>query len=285
MLMKKSNSILKLAVVVTCGSTLSFAAVEIASAAVIKNSSETPLSTILNNPNYGVGNKAGGTSNGSLIDVNNAQSSVERWMNADATASATLVIELAGYLNVNKFGMYKFVGDKLTKILLFDGADKRGDKVTVAFDDNGDIRVSNSTGNIKQNNQLTAGFGNTFGFYLDSPVGTFFTEDSKNGGKEQALVYQGNDKTMKSNLASLSALNNKVFSETDWFLAWEDKIVGDTGSNKADEDYNDMVVLVSGIKEAPVGAVPEPLTILGVGTALGFGSFFRRKVLKTKKKA
>ena len=32
------------------------------------------------------------------------------------------------------------------------------------------------------------------------------------------------------------------------------------------------------------GVVPEPLTILGAGTAAGFGAFFKRKLAKAKKK-
>ncbi len=31
-------------------------------------------------------------------------------------------------------------------------------------------------------------------------------------------------------------------------------------------------------------AVPEPLTLLGAGTALGFGTFFKRELSKKQKK-
>jgi len=32
------------------------------------------------------------------------------------------------------------------------------------------------------------------------------------------------------------------------------------------------------------GAVPEPLTVLGAGTAIGFGSFFKRQLSKKQRK-
>jgi Flp pilus assembly protein protease CpaA len=35
---------------------------------------------------------------------------------------------------------------------------------------------------------------------------------------------------------------------------------------------------------APAAAVPEPLTILGAATAMGFGAAFKRRALKNNKK-
>ncbi|GBF79418.1 exosortase [Aphanothece sacrum FPU1] len=39
---------------------------------------------------------------------------------------------------------------------------------------------------------------------------------------------------------------------------------------------------IKSFSHSSAGTVPEPLTILGAGTAMGFGSFFKRKLTKTK---
>lgn len=44
-------------------------------------------------------------------------------------------------------------------------------------------------------------------------------------------------------------------------------------------------LLADAVAEAVPQPVPEPLTILGAGTALGFGSMFKRKLAKTSKKS
>lgn len=63
-------------------------------------------------------------------------------------------------------------------------------------------------------------------------------------------------------------------------LAWEDIAGG------GDLDYNDVVFVVDIGKEnlenipTATAAVPEPLTLIGVAVALGFGTLFKRKLAK-----
>lgn len=250
----------KLAVVATASAALSFAVSDSASAVPILSGDNPHLSTILNNPNVGVD---------ANVNVQNDQSGVELWTNAD-NPTATLIIEVAGFANQNKFGLYNSAG---TLIELFAGGATQGNTVTATF----------SGSNVTVGSQTFNNFGNTFGFYLTSPVAngtTFYTEKSKNGGKDQAVTYQGNGTVLDTNIASLQpSLDGRTFISTDYIIAWEDKIVGGSGNKAADGDYNDMVVFVKDIE-----AVPEPLTMLGVGTAIGFGGFFKRELAKKQKK-
>lgn len=58
-----------------------------------------------------------------------------------------------------------------------------------------------------------------------------------------------------------------------WQLTIADGLSGITGS------LNSWALEI----ETPMGAVPEPLTMLGVGTAVGFGAMFKRKLAKVGK--
>lgn len=60
-----------------------------------------------------------------------------------------------------------------------------------------------------------------------------------------------------------------TFGGDDWVLAWEDLAGG------GDRDYRDFIVAVSDVEP-----VPEPLTILGTGLALGFGGLFKKQQSK-----
>ena len=56
------------------------------------------------------------------------------------------------------------------------------------------------------------------------------------------------------------------------------------GSNIQQRSVTGGTVLVTKYTPDPV-AVPEPLTILGAATAVGFGAAFKRRALKNNKKA
>lgn len=201
------------------------------------------------------------------IDVNADQDPTEVWTNNAGTPNATILLELANNANLNSFGIYK-QNDKNLRAQLFSGLNSTGitGRVTISFFDDSSILVTPLVGS----SVLINNFGNNFGYYLDGPGGLFFSQDNLNGGAEQMLAYQGkNNLTLDPPFFAAGS-----FDENDYILAWEDKPFA-----LADRDYNDFVVLVSDVKP-----VPEPITMLGAGTALGFGAFFKRQASRQQNK-
>jgi hypothetical protein len=104
-------------------------------------------------------------------------------------AAATLIIEIAGFADENQFGIYDATNPELMA-LVFDGSADAGDTATINIS-GGEVKVDGVS--------RTTGFGGgAFGFYITTPQEkTFFSEDDLNpGGKEQALLYQGEGATL-----------------------------------------------------------------------------------------
>lgn len=59
----------------------------------------------------------------------------------------------------------------------------------------------------------------------------------------------------------------------------------DFDSNFANLDFNNSTLYPNGIAQVTLTVVPEPLTILGVSSAVGFGAFFKRKLSKRQRKS
>ncbi len=152
--------------------------------------------------------------------------------------SALLFYEGAGFAKSNVFGIYAY-GDTSKKIQIFSGAASANSNTAVIWVGN-DVYVNNVSGA-----PAIANFGKTFGYYITSPQGTFYSDDSLNSDK----------------LGHILAYKSKT-NENEWWLGMEDLLGG------GDRDYDDMVMKISGISSTTVAAVSEPATIFFLGLGL-----------------
>jgi hypothetical protein len=179
------------------------------------------------------------------IDTDNDQTGIEKFTNPDIgdDDSALLMLEVAGWADGNKFGIYD-AKDKNNRQVIFDGNGQPKDIAPVDY----------------------SSFSE-FGFFLESKKdGTFYTQSSLNPDKsQQAVVYEGDGET------KFQDEFGGIFEEDEFIIAFEDVLrTGDRPYN--DSDFNDMVV-----KVGSVAAVPEPSAVAALGVVGGLMAFARRR--------
>jgi len=172
------------------------------------------------------------TNDGGII-VGTDQLDAQVWTSSiSGNASFTLMLELAGNAAANNIGIYNSnAGPTPTLFQVFPGAAAPGWFATAHF------AGGNLTVTLFDNNSIIMGQtfysgvnANGFGFYLDGPGGTFYTQDARNpGGLPQMVTYAGTGQNYG-----------------DWWMAFEDL----TGS---DNDFDDAVLLLQSVVPTPTG--------------------------------
>lgn len=213
-----------------------------------------------------------GTSTALAPDVNlNQYANDQFWAIEGSGASvATMVIELSAGSSTSTFGVYDVVNGN--KAQLFGGSAGTPDQAILSISSTGQVTViymdRDALGNSTFGGFWQSGSGfftsGTFGYYLGVNANTtWYSEQSKNGGSDQMVAYQGDGDKIQ-----IPGNQPGVWGSSSYILAWEDVAYA-----QSDKDFQDFVVYVESVT-----GVPEPGTLALVGLSLaGVAAVARRR--------
>jgi hypothetical protein len=157
----------------------------------------------------------------------------------------------------NAFGIYDVnTGSRLE---VFSGTTSVGARRSVTINGAGlvkviDVDIPALLGQL----QFTA---NRFGFYIDTGADIYYSEQSRNGGTDRMLAFQGNG----SDVITLPGGTPGVWGQNEFAIFFEDG---------TDFDFNDIGVFAESISPVPEGGT----TVLLLGLALSGLAIARRKL-------
>ena len=171
---------------------------------------------------------------GESITVATDQLDAQTWSTTiSGNSTLTLMLEIAGNAASNSIGVYN--GSDAAPVLyqVFPGAAAPGWHALAHFGAGGSLVVSLFDQNsVYQGQSAYAGVDkNNFGFYLQGPGGTFYSQDYRNAGAAHVLTFAG------------TGVNFGC-----WWQCFEDLPAG-----SSDNDFNDAVVFVESVAPVPAG--------------------------------
>lgn len=189
-----------------------------------------------------------------------ADGSEAGWSTVGQVGLIDITIELAGFANLNSFGIYDPILG--TELRLFEGNDGAGvsGRVETRHLPSGQwqarVRDFNASPEDGSNSTRWSTWSNfsspVFGFYLRTPNGTFYSETGKNGdGKDHMYAY--------------GPLGGDYYGQ--YVMAWEDLF------NGGDGDYQDFVATLQDITPVPL---PTAIWLLASGL-VGLAGVTRRR--------
>jgi hypothetical protein len=132
---------------------------------------------------------------GESINVGTDQLDAQTWSTSiSGNSTLTLMLELGAFAPNNAIGVYNgSAGPVPTLYQVFPGAATPGWYATAHFGVGGSLVVSLFDNNaVYQGQSVYAGVDKTnFGFYLQGPGGTFYSQDYRNAGFAYVLTYAG----------------------------------------------------------------------------------------------
>lgn len=169
---------------------------------------------------------------GEAINVATDQLDAQTWSTTiSGNSTLTLMLEIAGNAWGNAMGVYNGGDAVPTLYQVLPGAATPGWHALAHFGAGGSLVVSLFDQNgVYQGQSAYAGVDkNNFGFYLQGPAGTFYSQDFRNGGNAHVLTFAG------------TGVNFGC-----WWQCFEDLPAG-----QSDNDFNDAVLFVESVSPVP----------------------------------
>ena len=171
---------------------------------------------------------------GESLNTLTDQLDLQTWqVAASGAATFSLRMEIAGYAGSNTIGIYNAAPATPVKFLVFPGAAAPGWYATCTFGLSGQltVRLYDGSNNLQGLTNYSGVDRNLFGFYLEGPAGSFYSQDFRNAaGKPQVLTYAGTGPYTGS-----------------WWECFED-----LPYNSSDVDFQDTILLLQSVAPTPI---------------------------------